>query len=242
MNTSIISIAGYSNTHNAFPIFVRKARMVPGAAGTESLIELRKSRNQEFIDANGEYFFSVGSAFLRLPNMEQLAYIANELILAGLEDEAVLSFVPFDQIEERAELSAELDYEADGFVDSELYRLLILSGLFGRKVAYKVISANHKRMLRTAKATCDEVAKIYTHEWAKKDAIKEAKRSNARVLKGVRAMDKAEAKEIRADAKAQRKTERMERKAERMAVKEAKKAAKAANAETPDLEAAAAAI
>ena len=242
MNTSIINIAGYSNTHNAFPIFVRKARMVPGAAGTESLIELRKSRNQEFIDAHGEYFFSVGSAFLRLPNMEQLAYIANELIMAGFENEAALSFVPFDQIEERAELSAELDYEADGFVDSELYRLLILSGLFGRKVAYKVISANHRRMMKTAKAACDDVTKLYSHEWTDKAAIKASKRENSQVLKGVRAMDKAESKELKADAKAKRKTERMERKAERMAVKEAKKAAKAANAETPDLEAAAAAI
>lgn len=242
MNTSIISIAGYSNITGARPIFIRRAKLVPGAAGTESMIELRKSKNAEFINANGEYFFSVGSAFLRLPNIEQLAYIANELIMAGFEDEAAASFMPFDQIEERAELSAELDYEADGFVDSELYRLLILSGLFGRKVAYKVISANHKRMMKTAKTACDEVAKIHAHEWAEKDAIKEAKRHNAGVLKGVKDMDKAEAKEIKADAKARRKTERMERKAERMAVKEAKKAARAANVETPDLEAAAAAI
>ena len=242
MNTSIINIAGYSNITGARPIFVRKAKLVPGAAGTQSIIELRKSKNAEFIDAHGEYFFSVGSTFLRLPNEEQLAYIANELILAGFEDEAAATFIPFDQIEERAELGAELDYEADGFVDSELYRLLILSGLFGRKVAYKVISANHKRMMRTAKAVCDDVSKLYAHEWAEKNAVKDAKRANARVLKGVRAMDKAEAKELKADVKARRRTERMERKAERAAVKEAKKAAKAANAETPDLEAAAAAI
>ena len=242
MNTSRINVAGYSEYNSAFPIFVRKNKLVPGAAGTESVIELRKSKNALFVQEHGEYFFSAGSAFLRMGNTEQLAHIANQLIMAGFEDAAASTFRSFEQIENRADLGVELDYEADGFVDSELYRLVILSGLFGRKIAYKVISANHKRMLRTAKATCDEVAKIYTHEWAKKDAIKEAKRSNTRVLKGVRAMDKAESKELKADAKAKRKTERMERKAERMAVKEAKKAAKAANAETPDLEAAAAAI
>lgn len=230
-----VSVAGYSNKANAHKIFLMPEKKVTGVSGVKGTIQLMKSNNQEFINANGgdAHFFLVGKKFLGLSNKEQKAFIVNTLIAADMGDEVSNIFGSLATVETAARMNAVLYENAedvDGMVSDLAYRYFTLSALFDKWTARKVVMAEVHDVMKSGKKVAKSISKILAVQ-------KETKVD----LKTTKAENKQSAKELKTEYKADLKGAKAAEKAAKNAQKEAKKSEKNSQDFT-DLEAAAAAI
>jgi hypothetical protein len=203
------NVPGYTETANAFKIFIQSTKDVSNIGGIRQSILLLGSKNPAFTALYGAKFFIVGKSFMAASHKEQLCMIANELMRNGECDQAnaILTAVSthnYSTILARADM-ADVDL-ADGVATPNdlADRRVALSGAFGARTAKKVVSTEVRKAMHdstidaTVVAKAGKVEKTLYNKKTWKPAVKSAKVFNDAAMKGV----KTEAKTAKAQAKA----------------------------------------